>query len=552
MPSLIKLSVMPQAEYIFLSLIPLFWLILTVAIPRIFPKSLFQKKANYNIVRLAALVVFFLFLDSLYWAVSTGLDIYRESENYPQIFRSWTIGAISKVLLLVSGLAFYYFMQRSAGLISTSFANLRKVNAQLVSSNLDLEAVSKKIEALVDFGKELNTKIYEGEAAIQDFIQEKADNFMNTENMYIAMYDSETDEVMFPLFYKNGTRSNIPSRKAGHGRTEEIIQTGDSILIRNRKESQAWYQQPGRTEYIGDELSSWIGVPMKDSESKVLGVVATYHPIEDNLYDEDDLRVLESMADLAVIAIENARLVRSLKMVQTEIAERERELVTSGFAMDFTHKINNLIGPMQPWIQLLNRQLSEESKGKERVQKIVERINQDIGMILKEAKQLREPVTDPEPIDLETLILGILGQVELLADENVNIHFEKKASVPTVEGLKQQLSVAVYSIIQNGLKALKEGGDLIITLDQDKVGNQEFARIIIRDNGIGIDQSKRNLIFEFGATFWQHRRGTGYGLWRAKNVIQNFGGTLDLTYTELGKGTAFTIQIPLTEYTLQP
>jgi signal transduction histidine kinase len=524
---------------------------------------MFEFKQNQRLVRVAHGVVYVLFLDALLGSIPEivgGLQnagiAFRNIPGWVEFLDTKEIELLSRLLILIAGVFFFYFLKQSFQIIIKSFQDLEQAksetdeaNRTLVKANENLDAISKKIEALVDFGKELNTKIYAGEDAIHSFIHEKADNFMHTENMYIAMYEPDNDEVNFPLFFKEGVKAHIPSRKAGHGRTEAIIDSGNSILIHNKQESREWYQQPGRKEYIGDELSSWIGVPMKDHEGRVLGVVATYHPEMNDLYDTDDLRVLESMADLAVIAIENARLVERLKTVQIEIAERERELVTSGFAMDFTHKINNLVGPMQPWVQLLRRRLSEESRENEKVNKIIQRINQDIGLILQEAKQLRQPMTDPEPIDLEGMIIGILGQVELLADENVSIHFEERVELPEINGVRQQLSAVIYSIIQNGLKALrgKDEGNLTVSLDRGELEQEEAALVIIRDDGVGIEPHKQDVIFEFGVTQWKNATGTGYGLWRARNVIQNYGGKLELTYSELNKGTEFTIYLPFTQ-----
>ena len=541
------------------TLVPIFWLIFTFLIPKIFPVSLFRNKANYILVKFASFVVFILFIDSLIWAIPHIIPelqkaevIQRPASDIVAFFNKNWVQALSKWLVLLLGIIFYYFLRKSGQVISNSFAvlenanqEIEKTNKELKSTNIELESVSKRIEALVDFGKELNKKIYAGEDAIREFIQQQADQFMNTDNMYIAMYDAKSDLVSFPLFYKNGKQSNISSRKAGKGRTEEIIKTSESILIKNREDSKNWYQQPGREEYIGDELASWIGTPMKNSDNQVLGVVATYHPTENNLYDENDLRVLESMSDLAVIAIENARMVQRLKDVQSEIAERERELVLGGFAMDFTHKINNLVGPMLPWVTLLKRKLSEESRNNERVKYYLERINRDISLILSEAKQLRQPLSSLESINLEELILGILGQVELMANENVEIRFEKKADSVNIEGVKQQLGVAIYSIIHNGLKALQNGGVLSVTLDKGICLNQKnCAKVAIRDTGIGIEKMKQESIFDFGFTQWEGQSGTGYGLWRAKSIIQSFGGTLQLTYSEVGKGAEFTVCFP--------
>jgi GAF domain-containing protein len=106
---------------------------------------------------------------------------------------------------------------------------------------------------------------------------------------------------------KAGGAIDVETRKAGKGRTEEIIRSKKPIFISTRKESIEWYKKEGREEYIDDPLASWIGVPIK-SEDKVLGVIATYHPTKDNVYQKDDLLILQGIADQAAVAIDNAHL----------------------------------------------------------------------------------------------------------------------------------------------------------------------------------------------------------------------------------------------------
>ena len=105
------------------------------------------------------------------------------------------------------------------------------------------------------------------------------------------------------------------SRKAGAGRTEHIIRAKAPLFIETRAKSEEWYDQPGRGEYIGDPLASWIGVPMI-SGSQVIGVVAAYHKTDDYIYSEDDVEVLQAIANQSAIALEVTKKVAELKASQ--------------------------------------------------------------------------------------------------------------------------------------------------------------------------------------------------------------------------------------------
>ncbi len=167
-------------------------------------------------------------------------------------------------------------------------------------------------QALLEFGNAISSDVDLQEDEILNLVHDKAAGLMNTSNMYIALYDREPDVVRFGLVYVNGTRISPAEdprwqpRKAGKGRTEEIIRTQKPILIKTMQESLDWYKGPGRQEYVGTVFASWLGVAMVASD-KVLGVVATYHPEREGVYSDDDLVMMQTIANQAAIALENAR-----------------------------------------------------------------------------------------------------------------------------------------------------------------------------------------------------------------------------------------------------
>ena len=181
------------------------------------------------------------------------------------------------------------------------------------ATNAKLVRKLKDLEALYQMGQFLTSGIQLSEPEIIALIDEQATHLMDTENMYIAMYDTATDTVRFPLMRVNGELQKVDPRSGGHGRTEWIIQNKEPIFISTKAESQAWYTQP-REEYIGQAFASWIGVPMVAGE-EVIGVIAAYHEEQEYVYSEDDLEILRLMANQAAIALKSAQqldLMRSL------------------------------------------------------------------------------------------------------------------------------------------------------------------------------------------------------------------------------------------------
>jgi GAF domain-containing protein len=196
---------------------------------------------------------------------------------------------------------------------------------QLEWANEQLERKVNNLDALNDIGQYLTSSIKLSEEQILDRIDQQASQLMHTDNMYIALYNEETDTVRFPLMRVDGEPKYVEPRSAGEGRTEWIIQHQEPILIKTESESIEWYTERGRQEYIGEPFASWLGVPMM-SVGKALGVIATYHKEKEHVYDEDDLEVLQTIASQSAIALRNTRLVQELEQTVDDLKQTNEEL----------------------------------------------------------------------------------------------------------------------------------------------------------------------------------------------------------------------------------
>jgi signal transduction histidine kinase len=476
-----------------------------------------------------------------YWP---GDEIPASWLGVPIVFEGKTLG----VMIVESNIP-GAFDQRAATLLS-AIAGQTATALERVRLDEDLARRIRDLDAVNTFGQKLSSEIQLSESEILNLIHEQASELMDTENMYIALYDRETDTVRFGLMYVDGKPTYVESRRGGKGRTEWIIRNREPILDLTKEQSQAWYKMDGRQEYIGEPFASWIGVPMIVRD-QVIGVIATYNKDKDFVYDEDDLIILSSMANQAAIALDNARLLNhinqsvtelkernnELQRLQGEIADKEQELVTTSIAMDFIHKINNLAGPIAPWITLLKRELSAISVENPLVNDYLENIKKDAGLILLEAHELRKPTLDVEEIDVETMVGSIVGQLQMMTTSE--IQFECAPEIPHLFAIQRQLSNAIFSIVENATKAVSQGGEVSITVSLDK----SYVLIEVSDTGIGIPEDKLKTIFEYGKSYWPDGSGTGYGLWRAKRVIENTHGQISVK-SEVGRGSTFLIRLP--------
>jgi NtrC-family two-component system sensor histidine kinase KinB len=173
----------------------------------------------------------------------------------------------------------------------------------------DLSLARQRLERRV---KELDTLQAVGQAlsasldldTILTAIHTQVSGLMPAYNFYVALYDSGTDEVSFPLAVEDGQRVLWRSRRAGNGLTEFILRTPAPLLI--RKDYAATLEALG-IDKIGRLAVSWLGVPVVAGQ-ELLGVISvqSYSPRQG--YDESHQEVLVTIAAQAAVAIQNARL----------------------------------------------------------------------------------------------------------------------------------------------------------------------------------------------------------------------------------------------------
>ena len=134
---------------------------------------------------------------------------------------------------------------------------------------------------------------------------------------------------------------------------------------------------------------------------------------------------------------------------------------------------------------------------------------------------------------------------------NITIHESYQDGLPQMMVIPQDISRAVLNLVNNACYAVwdrsqKEGEDYVPTIDIKTILNAEgLLEISIQDNGVGISDEVKEHIFENFFTTKPVGQGTGLGMGITRDIVENrHHGKLTFE-SELGKGTCFTIIIPV-------
>jgi signal transduction histidine kinase len=153
--------------------------------------------------------------------------------------------------------------------------------------------------------------------------------------------------------------------------------------------------------------------------------------------------------------------------------------------------------------------------------------------------------------DLAELLTSISDELVFQAKEkNVTLDLKLKRETIMIEGDKEKIREVVHNLVGNALKFTPGGGTVTLAAD----ANKERAKIAVSDTGPGIRRQDRDKLFtKFGKFEYAYRKaqsnsGTGLGLYISKKIVDLHHGEITLESVE-GKGTTFTVELPLSIHT---
>jgi signal transduction histidine kinase/FixJ family two-component response regulator len=299
-----------------------------------------------------------------------------------------------------------------------------------------------------------------------------------------------------------------------------------------------------RSSLNGQEFGSVLCVPMQHQDG--MRVLLAARQSGELPFQESDLEMLTVLARQAAAAWENADLYEQLRshMVQLEKSQRAlvqvEKMVTAGrLTASIAHEINNPLQSLSNCMYLAGREdlaIGERQKYLKTAQDELERLMSTVQRML----DLYRPVARQRHwTSLPEVINRVLQLMEAqLKSSCIQLHTNYQSDLPEVLAVGSQIQQVIINLIINSLEAMPDGGDMWI--DARLAG--DGVEIIIEDDGPGIPESSRDLIFEpFVST---KEQGTGLGLSVSYGIMQAHGGTLELINGH-STGACFRIFLPL-------
>ncbi len=234
-----------------------------------------------------------------------------------------------------------------------------------------------------------------------------------------------------------------------------------------------------------------------------------------------------------------------LQKIHQQLSKAEKLTAMGEMAAGVAHEINNPLGGILLYGNLILEDIPVDSPVRENVQKIIYQANRCKEIVQGLLDFSRTPTGEIVQLQINQIIdasLNLVKDQALFHGIEVEKHLAQDLS--EVMGDKSRLEEVFLNLFINAADAMSGKGKLTIITELDK---NNYIRILISDTGKGIDKEHISHIFEPFFTTKEPGKGTGLGLSIVYGIIQKHNGTID-TKSEQGKGTTFIISLPVLTY----
>ena len=215
------------------------------------------------------------------------------------------------------------------------------------------------------------------------------------------------------------------------------------------------------------------------------------------------------------------------------------------------HEINNPVTGILNLTRLSQRILMEDALDRETVDlllshlRLMETETRRIGRITSNLLMFaRQSKTEMKHLDVHKLIDETLSiDANMLKINHITVKRLFSDNIPLIYGSEDQLRQVFMNLTFNAAESMsqKEGGEITISTAFD--AKEENLYIRFSDTGSGIPEANIPRLFEPFFSTKKEAKGVGLGLSVVYGIIQEHGGTIDVT-SRPGQGATFTIMLP--------
>ncbi|RQD68226.1 MAG: DUF3365 domain-containing protein [Desulfonatronovibrio sp. MSAO_Bac4] len=241
--------------------------------------------------------------------------------------------------------------------------------------------------------------------------------------------------------------------------------------------------------------------------------------------------------------IRYARDITDQKKVENRIQQTEKLVSMGQLAAGVAHEINNPLGIILCYLELLKRQLADFPQGLK-----------DLHTIEKQTLNCKRIVTDllhfsrrqessKAYSSLNTTIEDVMHIFKhQFKKQKIKVELDLDPEMPDINFDENKIKQVFVNLIMNACQAIGKTGKINIMTSFIK--EEGLVRVAIRDTGYGMDAEVKNKIFDPFFSTKKTGESTGLGLSVSYGIIQDHGGSIQVQ-SEPGQGAEFEVSLPV-------
>lgn len=319
---------------------------------------------------------------------------------------------------------------------------------------------------------------------------------------------------------------DIPALTTAIRRGKHFV-INDTSKVPSRGKTKEYFLRAG--------IKSVLGVGMFFGK-KLVGVLSITSTTEYRTFSQDEIKLIQTIANQIAVAIENARLLEMVRKHTRDLRDLASQLIKVGenerkrIAQELHDQLGQMLQSMMMNLDRIRIKLSSRPRSLEGVEEGILDTKELLEQTIEDVRTLSSDLTPPMLSDF-----GLIPTLRWYIDnysKRSNIDVSLKTKDKSYR-FPQEVELTLYRIVQEALTNVAKhsrASEAIIHLSK----KDSTAILSVRDNGIGFDAEKALSVPK------------GVGLFNIKERVNLLGGSFEVI-SRAKKGTTLTINIPFSE-----
>jgi PAS domain S-box-containing protein len=257
------------------------------------------------------------------------------------------------------------------------------------------------------------------------------------------------------------------------------------------------------------------------------------------------------------VVISLAKDVTEHKLLEEQLVQSQKMEAIGTLAGGVAHDFNNILTVIEGYGTMLYKHVKDDPKAQSMLNQVLVSSRRAAEMTSQLLAFSRKQTLELKTVQLNDVIHELQKSLSRLIGEHIDCRVDLPLNPLYANADRGQIEQVIINLAVNARDAMPHGGKLLISIqeiiiDDRTIGVHDidtqgrYGLISVTDTGSGIAPEIQSRIFDPFFTTKEIGKGTGLGLSMVYGIIKKHNGFINV-YSEVGKGTAFKVYLPLTD-----